>query len=128
MDENSSPAGDREQENLGMEREWGGHMDCPQGHGTAEEQADLYSKEYAMFWNDADIQAMTLLAHALQHANLCNRDHVVLIGGVNEGQLAEKLLQQCRVCVCVSVLCLFLCLCLCLCLCCVCVSAVSVSV
>jgi hypothetical protein len=82
---------------VGSESQQERYLDCVQGYGAAREQADLYSLEYDKFANDADQKAMNQLAHALQHANLCNSEHFVLIGGVNKGKLAERLLQRCIV-------------------------------
>ena len=70
---------------------------CQAGDGTAAEQADLYARDPGRFDLDNDYEAAGRLARALAAASLCSRDNVVLIGGLNEGQLARRLLQDCAV-------------------------------
>ena len=70
---------------------------CRAGDGTAAEQAYAYAGNPERFQQDTDHEAATRLARAFAAASLCSRDHVVLIGGVNEGQLASNLLQECAV-------------------------------
>ena len=45
----------------------------------------------------ADFDAITNLASAFKAAGLCSSENVVAIGGVNEGQLTEMLLNLCAV-------------------------------
>ena len=70
---------------------------CRAGDGTAAEQADVYAADPGRFHLDNDYEAAARLARALAAASLCSRDHVVLIGGLNEGQLAKRLLRECAV-------------------------------
>ena len=61
--------------------------ECRAGDGTVEEQTDLYFRESERFLHDADLEAMTRLAVKLSESGMCNGDYVILIGGVNEGQV-----------------------------------------
>lgn len=64
--------------------------ECRAGDGTPEEQADVYMRDTAQFWNDADFAAMLRLAGAFDNAGLCHEGEVVLVGGVNEVCLAKE--------------------------------------
>ena len=70
---------------------------CRAGDGTAAEQAEAYAGNPQRFQQGTDHEAAARLARAFAAASLCSRDYVVLIGGVNEGQLASHLLQECAV-------------------------------